>query len=165
MSQTPQTDADTIVRQLLLDALDLVHTHDGWIDDLPKALRGVRAEQALWKPDADTASIWEITLHVNQWMEDLLRDLRHEEAPKPEDWPAIVDRSDSAWEAAVARTLANMKDLRGLVAEITREELLLPAKGRKTPTFSHLMSIMVHDAYHSGQIVKMRQIMKAQGIK
>lgn len=160
-----KTDPDDVVRQLMLDALDLVHTHDGWITDLPKALRGVNVSAALWKPDADTASIWEITLHVNQWMEDLTRDLRHEQAPKPEDWPKIADNSAEAWQATLKRTQKNLKEVRGLVAGLTREDLLLPPKGRKTPKFSRLMSILVHDAYHAGQIEKMRQIMKAQGIK
>ena len=164
MTQPNSAEADAVVQQLLLDALDLVHTHDGWIEDLPKALRGVRAEHALWKPDGETASIWQIVLHVNQWLEDLIRDFRHEEAPKPEDWPAIIDKSDAAWEEAVERTLSNMKLLRSLVSEIKREELLQPAKGRKTPMFSHLMAILVHDAYHAGQIVKLRQVMKSQGI-
>ena len=162
--QTPP-DADTIVRQLLLDALDTVHTHDGWITDLPKSLRGVRVDQALWKPDAETSSIWEITLHVNQWLEDLMRDLRGEEAPKPDDWPPVTDSSDAAWQLTMEKTLHNTKELRSLVADLTRDALLQPAKGRKTPVFSHLISILIHDAYHSGQIVKMRQIMKAQGIK
>ena len=165
MTNEPQTEADAIVRQLMLDALDLVHTHDGWIEDLPKALRGVKASQATWKPDAETPSIWEITLHLNQWLEDLIRDLRNEEAPKPEDWPAVEESSQSAWEALVKQTMANTKELRGLVSGLTREDLLHPSAGRKTPVFSHLISILVHDAYHSGQIVKMQQIMKAQGIK
>ena len=165
MTQPTPAEADAVVQQLLLDALDLVHTHDGWIEDLPKALRGVRTEQALWKPDDETAGIWEITLHVNQWLEDLIKDLQHEEAPKPEDWPAITDRSDAAWDAAVERTLENMKQLRSLVAEITREDLLQPAKSRKTPMFSHLVAILVHDAYHAGQIIKLRQVMKSQGVK
>jgi len=160
-----KTDPDNVVRQLMLDALDLVHTHDGWITDLPKALRGVSVSAALWKPDAETASIWEITLHVNQWMEDLIKDLRHEEAQKPEDWPAIGDTSAKAWQAELDRTRSNLKEVRRLVAELTREDLLQPPKGRKTPTFSRLMSILVHDAYHAGQIKKMRQVMKAQGIK
>jgi uncharacterized damage-inducible protein DinB len=157
-------DPDSVVQQLLLDALDLVHTHDGWIDDLPKALRGVRANHAMWKPDAETASIWEITLHVNQWVEDLIRDMRNEEAPKPVDWPPVEVTTEEAWRKAIEKTMANMRELRSLVAELKREELLQPARGRKTPLFSHLMSILVHDAYHSGQIVKMRQMMKAQGI-
>lgn len=165
MTNQPQTEADVIVRQLMLDALDLVHTHDGWIEDLPKALRGVKATQAHWKPDADTPSIWEITLHLNQWLEDLIRDLRHEEAPKPEDWPAVGTVSTSAWDGLVQKTMENTKELRGLVSGLTRENLLHPAAGRKTPLFSHLVAILVHDAYHSGQIVKMQQIMKAQGIK
>jgi hypothetical protein len=160
-----KTDPDNIVRQLMLDALDLVHTHDGWITDLPKSLRGVSAQAALWKPDAETHSIWEIAIHVNQWMEDLVRDLRHEEAPKPQDWPGIDDRSETAWQATLDRTMENLKDVRGLVAELTREDLLLPPKGRKTPTFSRIMAILVHDAYHAGQIEKMRQVMKSQGIK
>jgi hypothetical protein len=165
MANRQETDADAIVRQLLLDALDVVHTHDGWIEDLPKALRGVKASQAMWKPDAETKSIWEITRHINQWLEDLMRDLRNEEAPKPEDWPTVEDSSEKAWEALVKRTMANTKGLRGLVTDLKRDDLLQPASGRKTPIFSHLIAILVHDAYHAGQIVKLRQVMKAQGIK
>ena len=165
MTNGPVTEADAIVQQLMLDALDLVHTHDGWIEDLPKALRGVKASQAAWKPDAETPSIWEITLHVNQWLGDLIKDLRHEEAPKPEDWPPVTETSESSWEDLIERTMANTKELRGLVAALTRDDLLRPATGRKTPLFSHIISILVHDAYHAGQIVKMRQIMKSQGIR
>jgi len=140
MANQPQTEADAVVQQLLLDALDLVHTHDGWIEDLPKALRGVKASQAAWKPDADTPSIWEITLHLNQWLEDLIRDLRHEEAPKPEDWPPVTEVSEEAWDTLVMRTMDNTKDLRGLVSALTREDLLHPAAGRKTPTSFPSMS-------------------------
>lgn len=150
------------IQQDWIHFFDAVHTEDGWISPLLKAVSGVSAEAAAWKPAPSVASIWEVVLHASGWMEDLLADLNGGPNVDVTDWPSIDRADDGAWQGSVRR-------LRDLVAQLGRQvkglsvEELYDAPERMGKRRSErLTNIFVHNAYHAGQIVKLRQLYAAQ---
>jgi uncharacterized damage-inducible protein DinB len=63
-------------------------------------LAGLTAAQASMHPVNGTHSIWELVLHIRAWNGAILRRIRGEavELEAAEDWPAVSDSSDEAWE-------------------------------------------------------------------
>jgi len=138
-----------------------VHTEDGWIHPLKDAVGDVTLEQALYKPAGDVASIWEVTAHATPYLYDVLRALRGEDQVKHEDWPVISDTSGAAWHRLRTELLDGIESLGTEIAKLTEADYLVAPPNRKTPRWELLTDIAVHDAYHAGQIIKLKQLYSA----
>ena len=95
------------------EPLDMLSHHDiaRWWDECwtsememapwGKAVSGLTAEQAAWKPAGGHHSIWEIVLHMTYWREYELGKAngktRDEEEIARRNWGTIEDISKSAW--------------------------------------------------------------------
>lgn len=139
----------------------IVNTDDDWIVPMLRALEGVSAEQAFWRPGDRVASIVDITLHATGWLEATLCELLRLPAPGNEDWPPAPSPSEDAWRAISQK-------MRDVIGELSRAmhglklEELLSSPGSDSSTRSTLLTnILVHNAYHAGQIVKLRQSFEA----
>ena len=139
-----------------------VHTEDGWIHPLRDVVKDVTLEEALYKPSADVASIWEVTAHATPYIYDVLRALRGEDQVKHEDWSSIKDSSPSAWTLVKNELLAGIDALGAEVGKLSDADFLVAPPNRETPRWELLVDIAVHDAYHAGQIVKLRQLYLAR---
>ena len=140
----------------------LVHTEEGWIHPLRDVVQDVSADEAAWKPAADVASIWEVTAHATPYIYDVLRALRGEERVKHEDWHSITDLSPSAWALLKNELLKGIEALGAEVEKLSDAELPVAPPNRDTPRWELFVDIGVHDAYHAGQIVKLRQLYAAK---
>lgn len=141
---------------------EAVHTDDGWITPLLSSVSGISADVARWKPAPQIASIWEIVAHATGWIEDLLADLTGATSIDVTDWPGIDQESESSWQATVARLQEQVSLLGRQVSGLTVEELYeAPIRIRKRRS-ERLTNIFIHNAYHTGQIIKMRQLYAAQ---
>ena len=138
-----------------------VHTEDGWIHPLRDAIKDVGVDEARWKPAPDVASIWDVTAHATPYLYDLLRALRAEDKVEHEDWHAITDVSEPAWIRLRNELLSGIDQLGEEIAEIQESDFTLPPTGKKTPRWELMTDIAVHDAYHAGQIIKLRQLYAA----
>jgi uncharacterized damage-inducible protein DinB len=153
---------DTL-RPALATLFDLVHTSDDWITPLLKSVDDVTPAQAFWSPSSDGASIAEITAHVIGWLEDLLHDLTGRPAsPAGIDWPSIAERTPAAWEALRGRLQTLAIALRSHLRSLSEERLLEATSEEDVPRWQRIGSIFVHNAYHAGQIVKLRQIYRSR---
>ena len=137
------------------------HTEDGWIHPLKDAVADVTLEQALYKPAADVASIWEVTAHTTPYLYDVLRVLRGEERVQHEDWHTVSDTSERAWLSLRSDLLAGIEQLGEEIAKLKEGDFLVAPPNRKTPRWELLTDIAVHDAYHAGQIIKLKQLYAA----
>lgn len=139
--------------QILTDSLKygfrISHTEEGWILPLLDAMNEVDSETAKWKPAPDVASIWEIVAHAIPYTQSRLCDFTGEAKPDEEDWPEISDTSPEAWAALQGR-------VRSVVGQF--QAIMDGADGNKIASPERLMDIIVHDAFHAGQIVKLRQV-------
>jgi uncharacterized damage-inducible protein DinB len=128
-------------------------------DSLLDALHGLTARQAAWQPEVGGPSIWEIVDHVAHWKEAVLRISRGEGRPETEEWlvPARVDKS--TWATTVERLESLEHQLEQQVAEMTDEQLEGSPEAESEWNWAQwLIGLVAHDAYHTGQIAKLRQL-------
>ena len=120
-------------------------------------LKGVTVDEALWKPAAESHSIWEEVNHIVYWAEDVLMQLERRGVPRPQAWPAAGGGADE-WKQAIARAA---RVHAALVRRITSmSPALLRAKSQKT-RYSNAQLILggvSHTAYHTGQIALLRRL-------
>lgn len=128
---------------------------------LSETLSGITAEQASAKPIEGAHSIWELVLHIAFW-ENTVRKLLVKEKVKvtdEENFPNITDKSETAWQKAIAYATEVNMNLREAVQEASDEqlnELIKPSDERFT-TYVTLHGTVQHTLYHTGQIVILKK--------
>jgi hypothetical protein len=136
---------------------NIVNTEEDWITPLLNSIDGVNAREAFWRAGGNVASIADITLHTNGWLEQTLRAVLGMPEQENEDWPSAPEATESNWRAMVERLKLTVADLSRALHNLSLEELYGAPKGRKSKRSTLLTNILVHNAYHAGQIVKLRQ--------
>lgn len=132
------------------------------------ALRGVRAEQARWTPPGGRQSIWRLSLHIAYWKYTIRRHIAGGELPRfprsPANFPALPRVADEAAWKADRQLLADEHQL--LLRALTRLEG--KPLGRRPPTGKRwtwgemAIGILLHDAYHTGQIQHLKRLWKGR---
>jgi len=143
-------------------AYELAHTSDGWITTLASSLKGVSLEAAAWKPSQKSPSIWELTLHASNYAQNLLNDLTGRPRVEHADWPKIAKKTQAEWQRTKKELLARIASLHTVIVGLSEEELLTPPEGLKAPRVKRILDITIHDAYHAGQVMKLKQLYKAK---
>ena len=142
----------------LLATLTTMHRNivdqESWITPLREILTGLDAEEAAWKPGPDERSAWEIVLHIIAWTDWVVYFLQGEDTDVT-DWPLVGTES---WEETRKRLEASLTALSSGIAALTLEALFASPTPSVTPTTRLLgiTSILVHNAYHAGQLTKLR---------
>jgi hypothetical protein len=54
-----------MIKKTLLKQFDRCYNENGWFVAVRKAIEGVTAEQAAWKPEGSDNSIWESLAHIS----------------------------------------------------------------------------------------------------
>lgn len=137
------------------------YDQEDWYPPLAPALEGVTAEEASWRPQGEAGNtIWENVNHLLYFKERLLKRLGKEETISEgisnDDTFLNVEEGDEAWQKTVGRIAKAHKDIRDAVSRMSEEDLRRPAPNR--PLQDQLHSLMVHDAYHTGQIILIRKL-------
>jgi uncharacterized damage-inducible protein DinB len=129
-----------------------------WITPVAEALDGVMAEEATWKPAPDERSIAEIVAHMTVWTDWCVRFL-HGEDTEVTDWPPVTDRDAEEWERSRTALLSALHDFQAALTALKPETLFDAPTPEVTSTdrFTGIGSILVHNAYHAGQITKLRE--------
>ncbi len=141
----------------------LVHTSEDWIAPLLKAVETTPFEIACYSPGKSVASIWEISAHVTGWMEDLLHDLTGSPDAGSVDWPPVLSQTPFAWTAQKQHLKSLVLRLQDVLSHCSEEDLMASPPGTTTLRHRRLSSILVHNAYHAGQIIKLKQLYHASG--
>lgn len=134
------------------------------------ALRGVTAAEARWVPGPKRHGIWTLTLHIAYWKYAIRRHLEPGAMPagsfprSPANWPALPRVPDEAAWRADRALLA--EEHRRFVAAV---EAFDPARLNRRPaskrqyTFGEMiLGVLVHDAYHTGQIQLLKRLQRAK---
>ena len=127
---------------------------EAWITPLREILLGLDAEEAAWKPSPDERSAWEIVLHILAWTDWVVHFLQGEDT-EVTDWPLVGTES---WEETRQRLEASLTAFGTVITSLTPEALFESPTPQVTQT-SRLLgitSILVHNAYHAGQLTKLR---------
>ncbi len=153
-------------RDELLDTLRRSFDGEAWhgpaVND---ALKGVSETDAARRPPGGAHSIWEITLHIAAWANEVAERLRGREprAPDEGDWPV----TGGSWAEAVER-VREARDNAVTAAENLTESDLEKRIGTTHDAelatgFSYRGSIeglAQHNAYHAGQIMVLRRVIR-----
>ncbi len=123
-------------------------------------LADVTAEQAASRPIAGAHSIWELVSHIAAWEGACARRLTGDRAelPTEEDWPAVGETSDEAWNRTQAQLREGHNKLREAIARVDDarlDESILPGM---PSTYVTLHGAVQHDLYHAGQIAILKKM-------
>ena len=121
-----------------------------------KAVAGLTAEQAAWKPAGGHHSIWEIVLHMTYWREYELAKANgkthDEEEIARRNWGTIEDVSESAWSGSG-----------GAVDRFAELQMQIKTEMEESEAKAEILRcLLTHDTYHMGQIMLLRGL---QGLK
>jgi uncharacterized damage-inducible protein DinB len=119
------------------------------------------AEQAAKKPLPGVHSIWELTLHIANWNEIVVRRLGGEAVEglinTEQDWPRQADGDEQAWRQTVDRLKRSYESLLAAIAAASDQKLAEKAPNRKFSNYVMLHGIIHHNVYHAGQIAMLRK--------
>jgi hypothetical protein len=151
---------------MLLEIIDQAFDHKSWHGTtLRGSLRGLTAEEALWRPGTGRHNIWELALHAAYWKYAVRRRLAGEAVGsfdrKPSNWPDIPDPADGgAWKRDVAFLESEHRKLRDIIRGLSPAELSLRSPRGVWTYAEEIHGIAAHDLYHTGQIQLIKRLMR-----
>ena len=123
----------------------------------------VTATQASAHPVAGTHSIWELVLHIGAWESVCKRRLGGDPAQltDEEDWMAISEFNDEAWERTKRKLVETHEDLLRVIAQVDENRLDKPiiegASFQSSSVYVTLHGVVQHNLYHAGQIALLKK--------
>ena len=112
-------------------------------------------EQATRTPPGAPYSVAENVAHMHVWQDYIVRRVRGENPPLPDetaDWPEV---SPDDWPGLVADYLTGISDFQALL--IGDADRLSQAYSDDQTNAGRLLNIALHNAYHLGQIALLRR--------
>lgn len=144
------------IKHDLLALYDFAHTKDNWSEPIDDALAGVTASIAAWKPAPDEKSIWDIVNHMTLWTNIAVELFGGSEDEPPESWPPPVDLDDAAWKKARAALDNALQALHEQLTTVSAEQLFTIKDQQNRTLFVRVGCVYIHNAYHTGEILKLR---------
>jgi len=155
LTATSQQNSPTTLRGVLLEQFRDTWVDQDWFVPVMKALDGLTAKQAMWKPADSAHSIGELAYHIWYWNKEQL-DKFYDRKPAPfsgDNNQTFTAFTEESW----ATTIKQLNDV--MQAWETAIKTADEAKLQKWA--SVIDHINTHTAYHTGQILYVR---KLQGI-
>ncbi|KIL42308.1 hypothetical protein SD70_01990 [Gordoniibacillus kamchatkensis] len=152
-------------KDVLLDQLAACHNDPSWFPPFAEAVQGLTAEQAAWRKDDSSHSIWQLVVHLTYWNKKWLNyfvgketfvtvgdnndsTFQFEAAVNKENWISTVHALDAAY-------LACREVIAGY-PESKLDEMVQGYPG-ECPWWGAVSNLCTHNAYHIGQIVYIRK--------
>ena len=166
MARVKQRGSGDPVVAMLLEIMDQAFDRKSWHGTtLRGALRGLTAEDALWRPGPQRHNVWELTLHAAYWKYAVRRRLAGEAVGsferKPSNWPDIPDPPNgTAWKRDVAFLENEHRKLREIVAGLSPADLARRSPRGVWTYAEEIHGIAAHDLYHTAQIQLTKRLMR-----
>lgn len=153
------------------DILELINPPKGFQPwhggpTLMGCLKGVSAEQAIWKPAPDRNSVWDLVLHMAYWKYAITRQL-NPDLPKgfersPANFPKTpADHTEENWTVDKLLLKKNHEKLIEEIINFPAQKLDERSPSKKEWTYAQLITgIAAHDVYHIGQIQLLKKLYK-----
>lgn len=149
---------------LLLAQLDQAFDRRSWHGtNLRGSLRGLRVEQAVWRPAAGRHNIWEIAVHAAYWKYAVWRRLaaatRGSFPLTGSNWfERSGDGGERAWQSDLRLLQEAHRNLREAVAGLKPADLMQVPPRSTVSTQALVSGIIAHDLYHAGQIQLIKRL-------
>jgi uncharacterized damage-inducible protein DinB len=153
----------------IADQLERSWRGDAWHGPgFAELLQGIGAEQAARHHLTEAHSIWELVLHCTAWTREVQRRLAGAEPAMPAegDWPAVGERSEPCWAAAVAELERATRELAAAIRATDPALLERPVGqgerdaplGSGVSFYAMLHGVVQHHCYHAGQVALLRKL-------
>lgn len=123
------------------------------LSDLDPALAAAR-------PLEGVHTIWELLLHVTEWIRIGRRridgELTPEDIPIEQNWPVVEDASPEAWKLALDTLRTEHNLLISHCSRLTDAELSDIVPGREYTNYFLLHGVVQHNLYHAGQMALLK---------
>jgi uncharacterized damage-inducible protein DinB len=152
-------------KEVLLDQLAACHNDLSWFPTFLDSVQGLTAEQAVWRKDDSSHSIWQLVSHLTYWNKKWLgyfidnesfvgigtnnnSTFNIKEEINEENWRSAVDKLDAAY-----------MEFRNVIADSPESKLDTQVSNYPgdCPWWAALSNLCTHNAYHIGQIVFIRK--------
>jgi uncharacterized damage-inducible protein DinB len=154
------------VRGVLVELIYGAHAHAN-----PLVCVDVSPEAAGQRPPGFSHSIWQLVWHMSYWMDYELKRIAGQPAPYPEhaalSWPDVRPARSEDWPCEVERFTERLGRLAQLAALPAGERArpiapLHDSEARHASSFEAVLwQTLVHNSYHLGQVVQVRQAIGA----
>jgi hypothetical protein len=122
--------------------------------NLRGSLRGISAEQAVWRPEFERHNIWELATHCAYWKYAVRRKLTGEKrgsfARKGSNWFLAEEPDENKWREDLKLLSSEHRALREVVMDVPPQRLRDMARLVHGAAF--------HDVYHAGQIQLIKRL-------
>ncbi|WP_199615314.1 DinB family protein [Paenibacillus alkalitolerans] len=145
-------------KEVLLKLRNNSWDEESWFLPLADALENINAAQAAWQPPGGGNTIWQTLNHLNYFNERYLAVIKGEVLGEPLDTNEATfgapgnGEDERGWRATVQKTRDIMDDFKETINRLSEDDL----DNRNLDV--NLPDIMMHDAYHIGQIVLIRKM-------
>lgn len=134
---------------------------------LMELLRDVEAGEAAARPVAAAHSIWELVSHATAWSRFVERRLQGGDykVSEAENFPAVADVSEAAWEECRRRLVAVNEAVRERILGLDESQLgdiVDSEEGKKISVYVLLHGLVQHNLYHAGQIALLKRAMRGR---
>jgi uncharacterized damage-inducible protein DinB len=138
-------------KEIILKQLEACHDQNTWFVSLHGAIDGLTAEQAIWKSNEFTNSIWDIVNHLIFYNQRYLN--RSKSISNTKD----VDSNDSTFRNSEELSWPSSMELINTIMSEWRSSVKECDEKRIDSWSSELIHLTIHNAYHIGQIVHIRK--------
>ena len=153
---------EAAVREWVARMLSWEDAHAGFeaaVKNIPSTLRGTQPAGLPYSP-------WQMLEHLRITQHDILDfciNANYKEMEWPKDyWPSSsAPPSEAAWDQSIERFVKDREALRKLAADSTLDLNARIPHGSGQTYLRELMLVADHNAYHVGQLVLMRRLLKA----
>ena len=125
-------------------------------------LSDVSAQQATARVFPGAHTIWELALHIGAWEGACSTRLQGERAEltDAEDWPAVMEPTESAWQLCKSTLIDGNQKLRDMIASLDEQRLDEPILPGMPSVYITVQGVVQHDLYHAGQIAILKKALK-----
>jgi len=140
------------LKSVLLTQLKSTHDKEEWFVPINVALKGVTAEQAVWKDGSENHSIGQLANHLLFWNERQVKKFKGE---KLEPFNGNNDETFNAFtKEQWTQTLKKLDDVL-----LDLEKIIQNADEASLKSWAETIgNISTHNAYHTGQIIFVRKL-------
>jgi DinB superfamily len=155
---------DDLRKTFLLELLDEAYNGKAWHGPtLRGTIRGLDAEQAVWRAAPSRKNIAEQVLHAAYWKYAVRRRLRGEKrgsfSLKGSNWFPVDNSLDQAgWKNHVRLLDDEHQALRLAIVDFPEARWLEKPASSKFTHFETVRGIAAHDLYHAGQIQLLKRL-------
>jgi len=146
----------------IADQMQRAYAGEAWHGpSLQELLKGVDAATASQRPIPAAHNIWELVVHIRAWILSSIRRMNGDPAnlTPAEDWPAVSETSDAAWQRTLAELDADHQKLYQSVKVLQEPGLKERAFGQPYSVEFMLYGVIEHMLYHAGQIALLKKAM------